>query len=123
MKGLFLHFCDLVRIVPEPTDGKPWRLSSPLGYRCGDGLTTIVPEGFRTDFASVPWFCRRMFPQDGPWTYAAIVHDYYCDIRPPHVSSKRAAAIFLEAMEALDVHAFQRNCMYRAVLWFGPQWK
>ena len=122
MKGEFLQLCDLHRIVPQPKNGRPWRLITPLIYRCADGLEIVVPEGYCTDFASVPWFCRRLFPQDGPWTYAAIVHDWLCDVHPIHVSSVRADAIFLEAMKVLKVGKLQRIAMHRAVLWFGPKW-
>ena len=109
--GEFLALSEMKRIVPQPKDGRPWMLTSPLIYRCADGLTIVVPDGYRSDLASVPWFCRRMFPQDGPWTYAAIAHDWCCDIRPPHISSVRAAKIFREAMTALQVAKFQREAM------------
>ena len=125
MAGRFLNNPPLLRQMP--TDGKnsrPWMLMEDLRYQSGllNGEVIIVPAGFRTDFASCPWVCRRFFPQDGPWTHAAITHDYLCDLRPVYASSKQAAAIFLEAMEALKVPVFQRNAMYQAVRWFGPRW-
>ena len=42
-------------------DGASWNLLEPLEYHVGAADSTeiiVVPEGFRTDFASVPWFVR-----------------------------------------------------------------
>lgn len=126
MGGKFLNNPALRRRMPHDVfydPKRPWVLVEDLTYECGLlGETLLVPAGYTTDFASVPWFCRRMFPQDGPWTLAAIVHDMLCDWRLPVIDSKMAADIFLEAMVALDVPQFQRACMYRAVRWFGPRW-
>lgn len=127
MPGKFLNNAPLMRLMPWEAGynrKRPWLLVEDLRYECGllDGEILIVPAGYTTDFASVPWACRRMFPQDGPWTHAAILHDLLCDWQLPGISSKIAADIFLEAMEALDVPQFQRSCMYRAVRWFGPRW-
>lgn len=123
MKSAFLNNPPLLRMVPEPKS-RPWQLCDDLRYRSMElgGDVLVVPTGYRTDFASVPWAFRRLFPQDGPWTHAAVVHDFLCDRRLPDIDSKRAAKIFREAMAVLGVPAWKRDSMYRAVLWFGPRW-
>jgi hypothetical protein len=119
----FLNNPPLLRMVPEPPE-RPWQLCDDLHYQSDElgGEVLIVPTGYRTDFASVPWVFRRLFPQDGPWTHAAITHDFLCDKRFPTINSKRAARIFREAMAVLNVPTAKREAMYRAVLWFGPRW-
>lgn len=37
---------------------------------------TTVPEGFVTDFASIPRIFWSLLPPDGVYSYAAILHDY-----------------------------------------------
>jgi hypothetical protein len=46
----------------------------------------IVPKGFRSDGASVPWFFRRWFPAIAAYTPAAIVHDLNCVMAETEVS-------------------------------------
>jgi hypothetical protein len=100
---------------------RPWMLLETLEYYSGViERTVIVPSGFKTDFASVPWFFRRLFPQDGPWTLAAVVHDHFCVTKK--YDYKVGALIFREAMHDLKVPAWQVCFMYRAVRWFGPRW-
>jgi len=41
-----------------------------------NGLRLVVPAGFVSDLASVPWLFQRVLPRFGPWNAAAIVHDY-----------------------------------------------
>jgi hypothetical protein len=120
---MFLTNPALRRIVPAPKT-RPWELVEELRYQSRElgGEVIVVPAGYRTDYASVPLLFRRMFPQDGPWTHAAITHDFLCDMRPPDIDSARAARIFREAMAVLKVPKWKRDAMYRAVLWFGPKW-
>lgn len=62
-------------------DGRPLvRLTRPVDYRAriwpGEGESVIlVPAGFVTDFASIPWGVRNLFPPNGPWARPAIIHD------------------------------------------------
>jgi len=42
----------------------------------------VVPAGFRTDFASIPWIFRPAFPTNY-FSHAATIHDYlYRELRP-----------------------------------------
>lgn len=103
-------------------EDKPWLLHEKLRFysRHLDRVVE-VPADFRTDFATVPWVFRRVFPQDGPYSYAAVVHDWLCVERDGH-SSVDAAVVFREAMEALSVPLWTSVPMYWGVLHFGPHW-
>lgn len=40
------------------------------------GVPIYIPDGYATDFASVPFFARGFIPKDGNYNQAAVVHDY-----------------------------------------------
>lgn len=83
-----------------------------------DGI--VVPEGFVTDFASVPRALWGVFPPIGLYTKAAVIHDYLYQYG--HEFGRDRAfcdGIFLEAMKALGVSSAVRNSMYWGVRMFG----
>lgn len=89
----------------------------------------VVEAGFDTDYASVPRALWSLYPPDGSYTEAAIIHDglYWHQhtaepteanlaaglARP--VTRAQADAVFLEAMVALGVPLARRRILYRAV--------
>lgn len=77
------------------------------------GRLIVVPVGFRTDFASVPRPFWRIIPPWGPYSPAAVVHDYL--YVSGELSRKEADQIFLELMERLGVEKWKRTAMYWAV--------
>ena len=76
------------------------------------GIVT-VPDGFPTDFASIPRIFRALHPVNGKHRLAAVVHDYLCrdDITP----RKTADKVFNEAMKVLKVKRWRRRQFYVAV--------
>lgn len=73
----------------------------------------LVPKGFQTDFASVPWPASMLIPMSGQYNQAAVLHDYLYWTQTR--SRAEADKIFLEAMEVLGVNPFKRQLMYCAV--------
>lgn len=97
-----------------------WEVADTFEYEVGSedsGEKIIVPVGFNTDLASVPWAFRQLIPQDGQYTKAAVVHDYlyYTKGYEGKYTKKQCDAIFLEAMEVLGVPLWKRKVMHRAV--------
>lgn len=82
-------------------------------WRSTLGLRVCVPDGFVTDFASVPRLFWPIFPPSGKWNRAAIIHDYLCDSKT--CSRFLADAIFRECMRELGVPRWRRVLMYYAV--------
>ena len=83
-----------------------------------------MPGGFITDFASVPRGLWNIFPPDGKYTQAAVLHDFLYsnkgDVpKGKNRSKKECDQIFMEAMEVLGVPWMKRHLMYRAVRLFG----
>lgn len=48
----------------------------PEGEQASHYELVSVPPGFVTDFASIPRIFWSLLPPDGPYCYAAIIHDY-----------------------------------------------
>lgn len=99
---------------------RTWRVSRAFDYYVGDprdGDRVSVPEGFITDFASVPRPFWVILPPDGEYTQAAVVHDYLYSTRQR--LRRECDRIFYEAMGVLGVPAWKRAVMYRAVRLFG----
>jgi hypothetical protein len=85
------------------------------------GIIT-VPTGFVSDGASIPRVFWSIMGPQGPWFYAAIVHDYlYSKSSTGRFDCDRweADEIFLDAMKDLGVRWHQRFLIYRAVRLFG----
>lgn len=119
MKAHFLSELDAKMFDEKANNGRgKWRLDNPLVYYSkilSDVVT--VPEGFITDYASVPTLPFVYWLTGGTATTASVVHDYLystgiCD---------RATAdkVFLEAMEVTGVPAWRRYAMFAAVRSFG----
>lgn len=80
--------------------------------------TFIVPDGFETDFASVPRiFWTLLPPTTGYHAIAAILHDwlYYANI----TTRKEADRLFYKAMLELGVPKCKAYVIYKAVDLFG----
>jgi hypothetical protein len=73
----------------------------------------IIPEGFITDFASIPRIFRTIHPVNGKHRKAAVVHDYLC--RDEITKRKVADRVFNEAMKVCKVAGWRRIQMYVAV--------
>lgn len=104
----------LVEILP---DGRRARLTKPLELLDDRGNSHCVPAGFTTDFASVPRALWRLVPPWGPYSPAAVVHDYL--YRTGTGTRPDADAAFLGLMKRLGVPAWKRYAMYLAVRAFG----
>lgn len=86
MASRFKHKLYLVlldnRDAPAIRDGRSlWALQRPMAYMSGPERSEriVVPAGFVTDLASIPRLVWSIYPPDGPWVKAAIVHDFLYD--------------------------------------------
>lgn len=111
-----------IEAIDETDNGRPiYKILEKFSYELGgkgSGLYIDVPEGFCTDFASVPRIFWPICPPDGRHGKAAVVHDYMYRKRCKF-SRILADAIFLDAMETLKVPYWKRQLMYLGVRLFG----
>jgi len=64
----------------ETEDGLPLtKLAADFEFRIPGVLDGIVPKGYITNYASVPWFGRWLVSPVGKIRHAAVVHDWLCD--------------------------------------------
>ena len=103
-------------LVVKKIDAHLWMVEREFTYHVGwegNDEKVTVPAGFRTDFASVPRGLWNIFPPDGQYTQAAVLHDYlyYKQVYTRYKSD----FIFYEAMGVLGVRGWVRSVMYCAV--------
>ena len=73
----------------------------------------IIPAGFETDGASIPWWARWKFDPWGRVGLSAVLHDYFLSL--PAMPKWEADLAFLAALRSEGVPAFQATVMYFAV--------
>ncbi len=114
-----------------------WALQRPMTYHAGDGDRIVVPAGFVTDLASIPRPVWSLYPPDGPWVKAAVVHDFLYDTqgdgawgrrqgvqRNPPFTRRQSDDILMEGMIDRRIGWFQRHVIWAAVrLGGGGGWK
>lgn len=108
-------------------DTDNWMLPDTAGFRywIGDidsGSYVDIPDGFRSDGASVPRPFWNFIPPWGKHGQAAVLHDFLCTFRTiiingvaTTITRKQCDDIFLEAMGVLDVNILTRNIMYSVI--------
>lgn len=96
-----------------------WMLLHPLTWRGTDWCIT-VPQGFVTDFASIPRPFWALWPRSGRWNPAAVIHDYEC--RTKYRPSAEVHRRFGETLQALGVGWLTRTVLAVGVSQFGPTW-
>lgn len=102
------------KLSVEQIDDVRWQLTALLAfYSAKFDRMILVPNGFITDFASVPRLPLAYWLFAGVGQAAAVVHDFLYS--GGAVPREVADAIFLEAMEACGVSAWRRWPMYWAV--------
>ena len=107
-------------IVSLLDNGKYWKLEKMFNYNVGDKYSSEVievPEGFLTDFASIPQIFWSILPPVDRWGKSAVIHDYL--YKKQIYSRKRSDEIFLEGMEVLKVSFIKRKIIYYTVRLFG----
>jgi hypothetical protein len=95
-----------------------WVLARSLIYVAKSGRVYTVPDGFPTDFASVPRLLWPILPvTDAQYDASACLHDYVVRHRVAlGLTLMDCHALFREALEARHVGRGLRNAMYGAVV-------
>lgn len=107
-------------LIVEKVGKQLWKTHASFEYHVGDENSNdiiTVPEGFPTDFASVPRIFWSILPPDGQYAQSAVLHDFLYSVQK--YSRKRCDQIFLESMKVLKVSLWRRAIIYRAVRMFG----
>lgn len=96
------------------------KLLEPLEYRVGSdtGPAIVVPCGFETDFASIPFGVRDLFPPMGLWGRPAIIHDFLYRIRG---EVERVPLHLADEMSATELQAYADLWRARPDINIAPQ--
>ena len=105
-------------LVVRRTSDQLWEVVEPLVYR-GRRDTFVVPDGFLTDFASVPRVVVWLIPRFGRYTPAAVLHDWLVTtgLTTGVVSSRDADGLFRRVLRELGVPPVRRRLMWCGVRW------
>jgi hypothetical protein len=102
-------------VVVREVGDNTWELVEPLRYQ-GNTDQFEVPNGFQTDFASVPRAFQWLLPKYGRYTKAAILHDFLCEqSKAGRFDRDDADGIFRRTMRELGVSFIRRWIMWAAV--------
>ena len=103
-------------LIAERYDSNTWMLYAPLMYTGRDDTFT-VPKGYMTDFATVPNFLLWVVDKTGPYTAAAVVHDWLItsEIPAKRVTSRDTDGIFRRIMREEGTPFVTRWIMWAAV--------
>ena len=102
----------------EWEDETHWKVAQGFVYTSPTGTVVTVPDGMITDLASIPRLFWNIYPPQGPYLPAALVHDYlYASHRAGSdlFTRKQADQILLAGMEELGVSWLTQTVVYRAV--------
>lgn len=117
--SVFITPLRVEKLHEKTRQGRPlWKVLTPLVYQ-SDHLERViwVPEGFVTDFATVPRFLPISWWLAGDTAHAAAtVHDYLLTTDTPNADAHK---VFYEAMSLNGEPTWRRWLMWQAVRVFG----
>jgi hypothetical protein len=97
-------------------EGRNRRLTAPLRFESKTGAIIEVPAGFVTDLASIPRPLWAIFPPDGNYAPAAVIHDWLYRNNALHSFNRgQCDGFLLEGMEQLGVNWFKRKIIWSGV--------
>jgi hypothetical protein len=107
----------------EQLDKSDWKLLEPLRYYSAVLLRVIeVPEGFVTDFASVPRLPFIFWFTGGTAEAPAVLHDWLYRTGAESVTRAQADAVFKEAMDSREYYWSIRTWSMWAGVRIGGRW-
>lgn len=108
------------RLVPPPVQtmdfitGRDFILTQPYLYSVGQsGMTIEVPQGFVTDYASIPPPLWSILSNQGRYSRAAVIHDFLYWSQT--CTKPQADNLLMIAMKELGVRKRDRIAIYQGV--------
>lgn len=104
-------------LITQKLYGDRWKVVDPFTFFPDGYRSVTVPVNLVTDFASIPQIFWNIYPKDGQWDQAAVVHDYLYTIKDrPRQECDR---IFWQGMIALGVGWWTAGTFYNSLRVFG----
>lgn len=114
------HFATTLEVRWLADEGQ-WQLLAPLVYVDPTGHEHEVPEGARTDLASIPRLLRSAAFSEPKTREAAVLHDWL--YRESTVNRRWADALFYHGMCCRGVGALNAWLYWLAVRLFGGMYR
>ena len=115
----FLHYV----VLSETSRGRRIvQLENPLTYTLavnGLSLRVSAPKGFKSDLTSIPRLLWPLFPPDGQYEEAAVLHDYLYSLE--EIPRWLCDAVFRHVMQYTGVPMWKRILLYWGVR-IGGRW-
>lgn len=117
-------YTDPLEVKPLDEDMRRWELLKEFRFVIDSWSDeyVVVPQGFITDFATIPWPLTYIISRTGKYGKACVVHDYLCTYKTIFrnhkkikIKRKEGDEIFLQAMEVSNVGLLSRYLMYGSV--------
>ena len=114
------HVIQFERPLMSPNPDGTWSLMADWSVYF-DGHWFRLPDGFRTDGASIPRLLWRVCgtPMDVPRLYAALVHDWLYASGDPNSDRADADLVYREMLIALGVRRLYAFAEWAALRIFG----
>lgn len=100
-------------------DGRNWKVVGGFTFIDEDGEVYTAPDGFVTDFASVPRILWSLLPPTGDYGPAAVIHDFL--VRKGVIKRSNADKVFKRALNVLKVSPWKIWVLYKGVC-IGTWW-
>ncbi|GAB3892339.1 hypothetical protein GCM10028803_05060 [Larkinella knui] len=121
--GIYVRYLE-----EDPEKPDRWITTQPIRFDTLIG-EIIVPEGFVTDFASVPTLFWGLFPPIGRHNRGSLLHDYWYDNRLGvaqwgEKEARRLADLeyWIRMDQAEPKRKLRNRLMYLACRWFARGW-
>lgn len=113
-------------LIPQE-NGTEFELWEEVTYTASQGDSWVIPEGFRTDFASIPAVVSWAVPKLGAYTLAAIVHDLLCEgvnrrYKRWDLDAPTANAVDTDAIFHRIARDHGTDPVTAKLLWVGVRW-
>lgn len=96
-------------------DGTNWQVLAEFIY-VSPRVVVHIPQGFVTDFGSIPrFFWRMLSPTELHIGKPAVIHDYLYRVATMPVTRQQADAELREAMACVGAPRWKREMVYRGV--------
>jgi hypothetical protein len=117
LTSAFSYYTDLVLTDEQIGATRGWLRRGVVPETENKRVFIDVPANYITDLASIPQVVQSLIPVNGPYSKAAVIHDFLYTYNI--VSKTFADDVFYEAMGVLNVGWLKKRVVYNAVKFFG----
>lgn len=105
---------------PIALEGDHFVTTEEIAHEGWDGIVRIIPKGFESDLASLPWWLGWMFPRYSEIrARSAVPHDLFYRLQLDDVSRQAADRMFFRDLMIQNAYVHRAILMYYGLRMFG----